>query len=587
MTATATATKNSPTTDVLSSGYAKRGLGGPLSVQRIELRDIVLSPAVPNPRQQLEGPGFAELLKSIQLQGVLTPVLVRPKGSTFELIAGGRRYHASKQLKLVDIPSIVREMTDLEATTAQLAENDDREPLTGFEEGAAYAQAIDKFKLNRDAVADIFGKSRAHIYSRLRLHALDAKVKKEIQDNGIPDSIADLIATIPDSKRQLEAVDKVLDFDWADGGRHKVVVSFRAAKKIVEEEFRVSLKNAPFDLTAQGLVAPVPVTKDPKLAQAHGPCTTCPKRSGNVNPDSDSPNICTEPACYAVKARAGVVAAAKKYTDIGIPLLPEAESKKLWQGGRDGGDYLTYNAKFVKVTDSCSLDKQGRQYKDIVDKHGVKAVAAASPSGKVVLLYRQSEVQKALIAAKIMKPVSDDDYRESPEAKAKREAKEKLASAATAAVVGACVERVAGNKLPAATQFDLWMVMLRWREASGEMDAAMDVIRERRGWKDLWKEAEKLSVAGLQALLLESFLIEGYGGFYETGPVEHLAKMLKVDTKAILKKTTDAAAKETKEAAMGVAWSPKITTMEKITASARARWAKAKATGAKGGKRGK
>ncbi len=516
----------------------------PPSIVRIPLSGIAISNAVPNPRQNLEGPGFQELLKSIQLQGVLTPVLVRPmtRGAHngFELIAGGRRFHASQQLKLADIPCIVRSMSDLEATTAQLAENDDREPLTAFEEGAAYAQAIEKFKLNRDAVADIFGKSRAHIYSRLRLHGLDAKVKKELQAREIPDSIADLIATIPDVKRQLEAVEEMLDYDYNADAREKVPLSFRAAKEIIEEEFRVSLKNAPFALDAHGLVDPVAVTKDSKLAHVHQACTTCPKRSGNLNPDSDSPNICTEPACYAVKARAGVVTAAKNYTDIGIPLLPEAESKKLWQSGRDSGDHLSYGAKFVKTTDSCALDKQQRQYKDVVDKHGVKPVAAATPSGKVVLLYRQADVQKALIAAKIMKPErSYEEPRESAEAKAKREAKEEAQRVGVTEVVGECVKRMEG-KLAIATERELWLLMCLWRESSGDLDSGLDEIEERRVWENWKKGAEKLDAAGLRALLVESFLFECYSEHYTPGCVEHLAKLLKVDSKAIFKRAEKA-----------------------------------------------
>jgi ParB/RepB/Spo0J family partition protein len=493
---------------------------------RIALEEIALSKSVPNPRQALEGAGFPELLKSIQLQGVLTPVLVRPiwdqkSPAGYELIAGGRRYHASQQLKLADIPCIVRQMSDLEATTAQLAENDDREPLTGFEEGAAYAQAIEKFKLNRDAVADIFGKSRAHIYSRLRLHGLDAKVKKAIGEKGIPDSIADLIATIPDAKRQLQAVEAMTDYDYDAGGDRPV--SFRGAQKIMEANFQVSLKNAPFEQTAH-------------LNEA-GPCTTCPKRSGNLNPDGSSPNICTDPACFKTKARLAGEAAAKKYTEIGIPLLSAAESEKLWQR-HEGGDGLAYGAKFVKSTDTCALDKHQRQYRVLLEKEEqVYPVAAIAPSGKVYVMYRQNEVQKALIAKKIMKPVDQTSYqpaRETAADVAKREAKEKLESAVTNAVVGACVERMRG-KLAVATEYDLWMLVLKWRWASGDMDDGAQVVAKRRGWKDFCKDAEKLSVADLRALLVETFLVEEYCDAYTDGCVKHLADLLKVDRKGIEK----------------------------------------------------
>jgi len=141
------------------------------------LQEISVSSIDPNPNQprnHFDEDSLAELSASIKAIGLLQPVLVRPSSTPdrFELIAGERRWRASKRAGLSTIPAIVRVTDDVSSVEQALVENLHRQDLTPLEEAAAYQQLLEDFSMTHEQVASKVGKSRSAITNSLRLLTL-------------------------------------------------------------------------------------------------------------------------------------------------------------------------------------------------------------------------------------------------------------------------------------------------------------------------------------------------------------------------------------------------------------------------------
>jgi len=148
-------------------------------------RFVELDPSeiVPNPQQPrsvFEAEAFAELVHSIKEFGVLQPIVVRSKGSGYELIMGERRLRASKEAGLKKIPAIVRETADENMLRDALLENLHRSNLNPLEEASAYKQLLEDFGSTQDQLADKLGRSRPQITNTLRLLKLPLTVQSKV-----------------------------------------------------------------------------------------------------------------------------------------------------------------------------------------------------------------------------------------------------------------------------------------------------------------------------------------------------------------------------------------------------------------------
>ena len=148
-------------------------------------RFVELDPSeiVPNPQQPrsvFEAEAFAELVHSIKEFGVLQPIVVRSKGSSYELIMGERRLRASKEAGLKKIPAIVRETADENMLRDALLENLHRSNLNPLEEASAYKQLLEDFGSTQDQLADKLGRSRPQITNTLRLLKLPLTVQSKV-----------------------------------------------------------------------------------------------------------------------------------------------------------------------------------------------------------------------------------------------------------------------------------------------------------------------------------------------------------------------------------------------------------------------
>jgi len=149
----------------------------PSGVQMVPIE--ALKPNPDQPRKIFEIEDLDELTASIRDKGVLQPILVRSQpgqDGVWQIIAGERRWRASQQARLTQVPIIVREMDDLEVLEVAIIENVQRADLNPLEEAHAYSTLMDRFGRTQDAVAGIVGKSRSHVANTLRLIMLPARV---------------------------------------------------------------------------------------------------------------------------------------------------------------------------------------------------------------------------------------------------------------------------------------------------------------------------------------------------------------------------------------------------------------------------
>jgi ParB family chromosome partitioning protein len=132
------------------------------------------------PRQHFDQQSLQELADSIRSQGIVQPIVVRPEGDHFELVAGERRWRAAQIAGLQKIPAVIRELDSKSAAAIALIENIQREDLNPLEQAQALMRLIDEFDLTHQQVADSVGRSRASVSNLLRLLDLADPVKDQV-----------------------------------------------------------------------------------------------------------------------------------------------------------------------------------------------------------------------------------------------------------------------------------------------------------------------------------------------------------------------------------------------------------------------
>jgi ParB family chromosome partitioning protein len=154
------------------------------STSEIDVDRITPSPF--QPRRSFDEAKIEELAASIRNQGIIQPLVVRPKSDGFELIAGERRWRAAMKAGLSRVPVVVRDASDHEALQLALVENLQREDLNPIEEAAGYRRLQEEFHWSQEEMAEKVGKSRPAIANSLRLLALPAEVQQEVTGGNLP-----------------------------------------------------------------------------------------------------------------------------------------------------------------------------------------------------------------------------------------------------------------------------------------------------------------------------------------------------------------------------------------------------------------
>ena len=177
---------------------------------------LALTQIQPNPhqpRRHFDPEALAELAASIRAQGVLQPVLVRPVGGGFELIAGERRFRAAHLAGLEKIPALVRTFSDERTMAVALIENLQREDLDPVEEARAFQELSQRFRLTQEQIAEQTGKERTTISNCLRLLRLDADVLELLQSRRLaPGQARPLIGL--EAAVQVDLARRIVEENW-------------------------------------------------------------------------------------------------------------------------------------------------------------------------------------------------------------------------------------------------------------------------------------------------------------------------------------------------------------------------------------
>jgi len=207
---------------------AKRSLGRGLDallpkvekggVEQVPLSALTVS--VYQPRKRLDPEGVAELARSVAQRGILQPLLVRPKGQGYEIVAGERRFRAAQQAGLATVPVVVQTLSDRETLEIALIENVQREDLSAAEEARAFKQLLE-FGLNQEEVAEAVGKSRSAVANTLRLLQLDDTALHALDEGRISAGHARAILAQPETDR-----------DWALATILEKQLSVRGAEQL-------------------------------------------------------------------------------------------------------------------------------------------------------------------------------------------------------------------------------------------------------------------------------------------------------------------------------------------------------------------
>ncbi|EKD46503.1 MAG: hypothetical protein ACD_67C00212G0004 [uncultured bacterium] len=169
-------------------------------VIEIDVNQIVANPH--QPRLQFDDEKLQNLAQSIKMHGIIQPLIVSRKGNLYELIAGERRFQASKSIGLKKVPVIIREASELQKLELAIIENVQRHDLNPIEEGKAYQKLADEFQFNQEEVATKMGKSRSLVANKIRLLSLPVEIQKGLIEGKITEGHAKAILSLDNPEKQ-------------------------------------------------------------------------------------------------------------------------------------------------------------------------------------------------------------------------------------------------------------------------------------------------------------------------------------------------------------------------------------------------
>ena len=179
------------------------------SVLKVKLTQV--EPNRKQPRKQFDEDALLELAESIKQFGVLQPLLVKQKGDYYEIIAGERRWRASKLAGIKEVPVIVKELTEQETVEISLIENIQRRDLNPIEEALAYKSLIDEYNLKQEEVADRVSKSRTAVTNSMRLLKLAEQVQTMLINEELSMGHARALLSIEKEEVQVETAKAIVE----------------------------------------------------------------------------------------------------------------------------------------------------------------------------------------------------------------------------------------------------------------------------------------------------------------------------------------------------------------------------------------
>ncbi|MGB6131560.1 MAG: ParB/RepB/Spo0J family partition protein [Acidobacteriaceae bacterium] len=317
--------------------------------RNLPILNLTESPA--NPRRSFDETSLNELAASIRVQGVLSPLLVRPKGHSYEIVAGARRYRAAQLAGLDSVPVRIVELNDAQALETSIVENLQRRDVHPLDEANGFV-ALLHLDYTPEQISAKVGKTAAYVVARVRLAQLAAAVTEAFAKDDIGVGHALLLAKL-EREQQEEALAACWQETYVNAGKPKrILLPVRHLQQWIEHNILLELAAAPFS------------KEDAQLVPEAGSCVDCPKRTGHntllfAEIGANQPDSCSDPKCYAAKIDAHVrqtVAAKPKLVQIstaygkpaeGSPVIPRNRYVEIRQGKpkskneRDWPEYKT------------------------------------------------------------------------------------------------------------------------------------------------------------------------------------------------------------------------------------------------------
>lgn len=266
------------------------------SSQQILLDLIVASPT--NPRKSHDQNGIIELAESMAPPvGLIQPITIRAIGDgRYEIISGHRRVLAARHLGWTSIDAIVRDVTDEQALEIQILENLQREDVNAMDEALAFQSLLQKQSL--DWLCSKIHKSKKYVQDRLKLNELAEEAREWVSKAVLPLTHAIMISKLPiDEQKKCVAFCVNEDYFTEKENVFVCTKTVNELKEHIESDLMIDFAKVCFDL------------KDAELVPEAGPCSKCPKRTGNQNllfSEITDLDKCTDPGCFNSKVEAHV-----------------------------------------------------------------------------------------------------------------------------------------------------------------------------------------------------------------------------------------------------------------------------------------
>ncbi|RYF02348.1 MAG: ParB/RepB/Spo0J family partition protein [Comamonadaceae bacterium] len=369
----------------------------------------LIEESLTNPRKTFNQEKLGELADSIRASGVHQPILLRPlPGSripdtwgfrrkdaplpVYELVAGARRYRASLQAKVAEIPAMVRDLTDDQALEIQLIENLQREDMTELEEAEGYRALMKHSNLTAEQVAEKIGKKDqknkglSYVYARLKLLDLHADARKALGDGVIDSSRALRIARIPDAKLQAKALAEASRKNY----RGDPAIGVREFEGWLQQNVMLRLDTARFNIVAVDLVPDA------------GSCKDCPNRTGadpDLFADVNSPDLCTLPKCFHAKEAAHSTALREQAAAKGMRVIEGKEAKGVvnlqsWDGH---GNMLKGYTRLDSIRCDVAEGLTAAPLRELLGEGGPQPVLIEHPQSKELIEAVPTDEAEALL----------------------------------------------------------------------------------------------------------------------------------------------------------------------------------------------
>jgi ParB family chromosome partitioning protein len=306
-----------------------------------------LTESANNPRRSFDETALNELAESIRSQGVLSPLLVRPKGPhSYEIVAGARRYRAAQLAGLDSVPVRIVELTDAQALETSIVENLQRRDVHPLDESSGYV-ALLQLDYSIEQIAAKCGKNPAYVATRARLVQLAPAAAEAFTKDEIGVGHALLLAKLQ-PEQQEEALAACYQESYGNGSKPKrILLPVRQLQQWIEHNILLELAAAPFS------------KEDTQLVPEAGSCLDCPKRTGHnkvlfAEWAATDGQRCTDPTCYQKKIDAHV-----KQTVAAKPKLVQISTA--YGHPKDGSPTVPRN-KYVEIRQDKPQKKEQRDW---------------------------------------------------------------------------------------------------------------------------------------------------------------------------------------------------------------------------------